>query len=104
MGRRPRKVGADDLGGLDQRVQDLAGPGDEGDGATGPGCTSHVPGVGRDQPHLPDGHPEPLGRHQIRLRRRLEPAHRVGRQDQLEAVEQTGILQLRPGDLLGRVG
>jgi hypothetical protein len=60
--------------------------------------------VGRDQPDLRDGDPEPLGRHQVRLRRRLEPTHRVGRQDQLEAAEQTGMLQLRAGDLLGRVG
>ena len=34
------QVGTDDLGPLDQRVQDLAGPGNKGGGATGPGRAS----------------------------------------------------------------
>jgi hypothetical protein len=58
----------------------------------------------RDQPDLLDGHPQPFGRHAVGLGRRLKPAHRVGRQDQVERVDEAGILQLRPGDLLGRVG
>src|SRR5829696_8348613 len=40
------QVVADDLGPLDQRVQDLAGPGDKGGGAARPGRAGHIPGVG----------------------------------------------------------
>jgi hypothetical protein len=77
---------------------------DEGGGAARPGRAGHVPGVGRDQPHLADGNAEPFGRHQVGLGGRLEPAHGVGRQNHLEGLQQAGMLQLGPGDLLGRVG
>jgi hypothetical protein len=60
------QVGADDPGRLDQGVENLAGASDEGGGAASPGRARHVPGVGGNQPHLVDGHPEPLGRHPVR--------------------------------------
>src|SRR4029450_11064554 len=59
------QVDADDLGPLDQRVQDLAGPGDEGGGAAGPGRAGHGPGGGAARPDRgggPPGRGRPLSR------------------------------------------
>jgi AcrR family transcriptional regulator len=93
------EVSADHVRPLDQGIQHLARAGDEGGGAPGPKRSGDVPGVRGDQAHLADRHPQPLGGHPVGLSGGLEPAHAVGRQHLVEQTDQTGVLQLGPGDL-----
>jgi hypothetical protein len=62
-----------------------------------------VPAVGRDEPDLPEFHPEALGRYAVRLEGQLEALRGVGIEGLLEVVAQAGVLYLGLADLLDRV-
>src|SRR5215217_4994950 len=63
----------------------------------------HVPGVGRNEPDLSNLDPEALGGHSVRLGRRLQALHGIGRENLLEVVAQARVVYLGVGYLLRRV-
>src|SRR3712207_5196011 len=98
-----REVSAAPTRAFEEREEYHPRPRHEGGGAPRSHGSRHVPGVGRDEPDLPDLYTEALCGHVVRLGRRFQALYGVSGENLLQVAVETRVFELGVGYLLRRV-